>query len=80
MFFLSRSFLGSEWAFTEVETVFGKYPKQVLPALLEPIEVPFSLARIQSIPLYREGCHDLDMNRLNDLIVRLYWLIQQGDH
>lgn len=67
----------SNWVREEVEWSLSKYPSQILVALLEDVEPPGLLAQRHFLRLHGE-IGGLDYNRVDDLIVWLYWLIEEG--
>jgi TIR domain len=89
--FWSKAGASSPWVEWELKQAFSKYPSQVLPALLEQPEMPLHLHPLfGTIQLYgQEGTEDWfirlygdhqrsEAQRLDDLIVRLYWLIYRN--
>jgi TIR domain len=77
--FLSRRGIMSEWVKAEYKSALDQFPQQILPALLEPIDLPLDLARFQSVQLYGDKVQSAT-HRMDDLIVRLYWLIYRHQH
>jgi hypothetical protein len=76
--FWSNSAADSIWVEKELKEASKKYPGRVLIAMLEPIPLPLYLEKYVPVHLYNNDIDALDMNRLDDLIVRLYWLIDQN--
>lgn len=68
----------SMWVREETKRVLERYPDRVMPALLDPVELPASVNDVASVTLYREDGRGIDLRRLDDLIVRLYWLIHRN--
>ena len=74
--FLTRSAVESEYVMQEVGKAMDDSPVQVLPVLLDDVVLPPRLADIQALRVRRLSDSRFNQNDIDDLIVRLYWLIQ----
>lgn len=68
----------SEWVRFETERAYAKYPNRIIPALMDRVELPPMLENVEAVQLYQDNSNDVDKRRLDDLIVRVYWLIQRN--
>jgi len=64
----------------EMQFVFSQFSDRIMPALLDPIDLPPQIdnVNVKPVELYRQDGAGIDKRRLDDLIVRLYWLIQKN--
>jgi len=74
--FWSKAAASRESIYAEMQSALEHYPERIVPALLEPIELPASLTEVLPVKLYKKNGKGLDLQRVDDLIVRLYWQIQ----
>lgn len=72
--FWSEASSHSVYVQMEWELAFSKYPRQVLPVLLDRTRLSLPLATIQALQLYGDQQRSA-VNRLDDLVVCLYWWI-----
>lgn len=77
--FWSNTAAKSVWVKREVLEAVKNYEGQVMPALIEPVELPEELSGLIPVKLYNVDKNGIDKRRLDDLIVRLYWLIYRND-
>jgi hypothetical protein len=68
----------SRWVNQEMRRAFLRSPDRIMPVLLDPIELPPELDNVIPVKLYRKDGLGIDKRRLDDLIVRLYWLIHKN--
>jgi hypothetical protein len=76
--FLSKKAILSEWVKSEIKTAADLYPGRILPVLLEPMESSVPSGELP-IHLYLPGGAGIDRRRIDDIIVRLYWLIERNN-
>lgn len=76
--FWTRKASESPWVEHEFGEVLKKYSDRVMPALLEEAPLPAPLSHLNPVRLYQADGSGLDRRRLDDLIVRLYWLIRRN--
>mgnify|MGYP001223022292 CR=1 FL=1 len=69
---MSTAVITQEWG-----TAFESNPGRVLPALLDNVPLTGTVATIQALQLYGDRERS-EIHRLDDLIVRLYWLIYRN--
>lgn len=63
----------------EIERAYyDEYNYRIIPALMDPTELPPPLQHLYAVRLYQDNSNDVDKRRLDDLIVRVYWLIQDN--
>lgn len=74
--FLTSRACASAFVMQEAEKAMHDYPGQVLPVLIEDLVLPPRLAQIQALRMRRLSDSRFNQNDLDDLIVRLYWLIR----
>lgn len=75
--FWSRITTDSQYAKQEIKRALMSHPDQVIVALLEDMQLPDALTECQAIHLNLAGSTELDRRRVDDLIVRIYWLMQE---
>jgi len=75
--FWSSKAAQSKWVQKEVEASLTDFPRQVFVSLLEDVDPPLALMEKQALRLYGEGPYGLDYRRVDDLIVYLYWFMQE---
>jgi hypothetical protein len=75
--FWSTNAAQSKWVQREVERSLTDFPKQVFVSLLEDVRPPIALMKRQAIGMFGKGPHGLDYRRIDDLIVYLYWFMQE---
>jgi len=66
-----------EWVKYELSMSAKRFPEQILLAQLDDTELPEGFCHLQPVHLYNQDTQNIDMNRLDDLIVRVYWLIDK---
>ena len=76
--FLSRNSIESRWVQMELERAISQFQNRVLPALIEEVYLPEIFKNVIHVKLFRENSDEFDMRRVDDLIVHLYWLIQNN--
>lgn len=81
--FVSNRALASVYVAQETRYVMTHWPNQVLPILLEPVDMeraPPGLAERPHVQLFRnENDHRIDWNRVDDLIVKIYYMVMRGE-
>jgi len=75
--FWSAKAARSSFVQLEAKQSLRDFPHQILVALLENVEPPPTLIEQQALRLFGNGPHGLDYRRVDDLIVNLYWFIQE---
>src|SRR5262249_48802098 len=79
--FISESSLQSRHVRIELEAAAERWPEQILPALIDPVELyklPPMLAHRPFVTLHRSDGQSWDWNRVDDLIVRIYYLVYRN--
>jgi hypothetical protein len=76
--FWSKAASESNWVHAETERALAKYNNRIIPAIMDPVELPPMLQDIVTVQLYQDHSRDIDYRKLDDLIVNLYWLIQRN--
>jgi hypothetical protein len=83
VFFVSERALESRGTRIELNSAIRRWPNRILAALLDNIDVAFlpeELRKVSPVRLFRQspGSTSADWNRVDDLIVRIYYLIYQN--
>jgi hypothetical protein len=81
--FISGNSLASEFVAGELGAAAERWPEQILPVLLEPVELsslPPAILQRQAVVLYSGEAEkrSLDWIRIDDLIVRIYDLVYRN--
>ena len=82
VFFISEKSMTSEWVKKELEITMKKYADRIIPCLIDSTDtrvLPQFFQEYQILTLYDKRCQDgINRNRLDDLIVLLYWYIYRN--
>lgn len=76
--FLSRNSIESKWVELEVKMAIERFPNQILPVMIDEVNLPDIIKDTNPLKLFRNDSNELDMRRVDDLIVRLYWMIYKN--
>jgi len=79
VFFISEDAMNSGWVKQELKATLDKYSNRIMPVIIDNSSITGAFANYQALNLYDENCQDqINRNKLDDLIVLLYWLIYQN--
>ena len=79
VFFISKETMNSEWVKQELKATIDKYSNRILPVIIDSSSITGVFAQYQALSLYDENCQDnINRNKLDHLIVLLYWHIYQN--
>lgn len=76
--FHSKGLTDSEFIDIEIEAAKNKYSDRILIVSIDDTSLPATLCYNQPIYLYDSEIGKINYNRVDDLIVRLYWLIERN--
>jgi hypothetical protein len=78
--FWSEDAARSDFISREFQFALERYRDRILPVALDSSELPNELADVVPVHLRRTRKDPIDLRRLDDVIVRIYWLVFRNTH
>ncbi len=79
VFFISKETIKSVFVQQELKPTLDKYSNLIIPVIIDDSPITELFAQYEALSLFDENYHEnINRNKLDDLIVLLYWQIYQN--